>query len=1257
MKKIFFLLALSALGAVAGELFFNPEFKTVEPVKNRFSRVAYKFQGELFPRNWTLSDCKVPGAEASFTTRPNTVHVKVPSGKILFYAHNYRVKRKNFDGMELELTLKCSGNGKIGFGLYCYNQSNRFINSVIFPEQAAVKGNAQVIKLRSGSFKLSDKAVIFAPFVVITGDVSITGASLKPVKPELPKPDAAYRKLDKTEKSARINASSDWRFLCMALLDRDRDVRNLACWKLSLIGETALPAIDRIAGMLEHDSYEPVRVHAAQALRNMGKGAWPVIRELLMTGSGRTKLTLGTAVRGMKGGVPAELKDAVEWANPPLGRFNVSQLPDGSFEGSEGKDLVGWEIIFADGAKGSYEIDRTVSRHGLQSLKITKSNGKGYIMLRSKFPVRVPAMKSDDADRDGYRNTDGVYHFRFFFRSLDASPNTLLMPRFFNERGSMFGDDNSINRGHGIVSQNFLRNTPAHGWSRRVIMYKPRNVANDLRPAIVLYGNPATVWIDDVQFPAEQFKVHEAGPTRSELRYSMEEALRIVAARKPVSARVVREKNGKVSFYVNGEKCAPVLHQVLNPASGDYDFFNRLGGIKLHVAYIRLAGNTRYEPFLPPWNGDPKNYKPYLDELDKAVRACPEGNFILGFGVNFPLDYVEKNPSEAWLNERGERAYGTAGHVRGFSKTLPPGYYWWPSQYSEKAWRATGDAMRNILRELKKKPYAKLFAGVFISGMHDGQFQISHPDYSGPGVRAWREYLRKVYKNDAALAEAWNDPNAKIDSAAVPPALPKNLKNMVVLHPEKYRRFADYREFREARIWQNSEYFARIFKEEFGQDKIALTWCMGGGWKKNFDTMLSSCYDAVVPQPSYARRIGGRSGGVNMAAETYLRHGKLVIAELDTRNWMRCIYNEVNDMWIGVPRTHFEFRNQLMKDAGRQVAHYHGYWFFDIGSNSFRHPKAQEIIRKLREASDTVFRKAADDKFTPGVAFVFHQRSIFQDVTGRRYGGHNASDMVDEMLFHLRTGGVPMAYYFLEDMMKTEAWKKHKVFIIANASMLSVAEREFIDRNLKRNGNYIIWNYLPGILNEKSFVPGSVSDLVGMKVAYNPDPRSYEVSAVQSHDPLAKGLQPNMGIADVSYRIKTLSSSVKSIFFAPMFSVTDPESAVLGRFNDGSAALAVRRHKDWTSVFSASPGCIDRELLFNVAKAAGVYTASTPGVIVDVNDFFVSVHAVANGTFKINLPRKVKLVRDVASGKVIARNTGEITLSMMAWDSCWLLLE
>jgi hypothetical protein len=147
---------------------------------------------------------------------------------------------------------------------------------------------------------------------------------------------------------------------------------------------------------------------------------------------------------------------------------------------------------------------------------------------------------------------------------------------------------------------------------------------------------------------------------------------------------------------------------------------------------------------------------------------------------------------------------------------------------------------------------------------------------------------------------------------------------------------------------------------------------------------------------------------------------------MDTRCWMRCIYNEVNDMWTGVPYSKRQYRAQLMKDAGQMIARNHGYWIFDLGSNQFRHPDAQEVIRSATRAANYVSSRASEDKFVPGAALVWSQKSVFADAPFGWSMGNFANYTLDEMVYNLRRSGVPTANYYQEDMMKRRNTKNIK---------------------------------------------------------------------------------------------------------------------------------------------------------------------------------------------------------------------------------------
>lgn len=1235
----------------AKEVFFNPEFRESvrldSSLRKHFEKNRICFSGQTFPRFWTVALYKGGGGKVSFSSETGLLSVKTEGEGLRIQSRNYRIMRRQISDSDCKLMIDASGKGSVVFGFFCYDAKGKYLRTVKAAQTLVFDGGKQRKCLIMPSSQIPLSIDNTAVLLIVHGELDISRISCQTVQPAPPVLPPEFKLLSDGEKISRILQSSDYELPLAALADPSPTVRNRACYKLGDLGSKALPAREYLAETLLNDSSEPVRVHAARALCCMGSAAYNTIRRILLGGNHRARLTLGTSIRAMKNGVPTELEDAVEWASPPVALTNASLLPDGDFEGAEGKKLIGWTVEFKDGATGSYEIDPNVCYRGEQSLKITKDNGKGYIILRSKMPVTIPA-----ADK----KILSPLTFRFFFRTVNASYNTLLLPRFITAQGDMLNDDPSLNRGWGIESQSRIRNTPSHAWSRRCIMFKPKKRDYELYPAIIIYGNPLTVWIDNVQFPATPFKVHEAGPSVIQSVYTLEDAEKIISGRPCATAAVVREKNRKLSLLLNGTKISPVLYKADN-YGGDCNYMYRHGGVKLHLANIRLDERLNYPPFGTPWNGKEINWDMIFSGVENAIRRAPDATFILGVSVMLPRNFVDKNPEEAWIDAKGQKGYGNNVHLRGFGKLPDSSYFYWPSQYSDKAWSLAEDTVRNIFRELKKKPYSKAIAGVFIAGGHDGQFMIHRDDYSKPALAAWRRYLRDLYGKDDCLAKAWNRPGVRIETAEIPVIDAKELHGRILFDPAKYRNYIDYREFREARIWQNSARFARIFKEEFGKDKIAMTYCMGGGWMKNFAEFFKTDYDAFVPQPSYCNRLPGLSGGLNMVADSFLRHGKLVIAELDTRNWMRCIYNEVQDMWIGVPYSKRQFQTQVMKDAGRQIANGHGYWYYDIGSNSYRHPEAVKVIGKVREVSDIVAQRNDKDSFVPDVALVYHQKSIFYDIPFSHFRGNWASHLLDVMAYGLRRSGVPMAAYFLDDLIAGDNYRKHKIFIFMNAHMLQASERDFIERNLKKNGNVIVWIHSTGMLTEHAFRPELTEKLTNFHLVYNDKPRNYEVRKSEFNDSLSRGLPLNMGVADTQRRYYDLRNSQYSRFFIPCFEIDDKDALILGRFNDGKAALGVKRFRDWTSVFCAAPGGLDAELLHNLAKEAGCYTVTRPGVLCEVNSSFLSLHSCVSGVYSIQLPGKARFVRNAMTGEIIAKDTDCLKLELPAWKSIWLLLE
>ena len=919
--------------------------------------------------------------------------------------------------------------------------------------------------------------------------------------------------------------------------------------------------------------------------------------------------------------------------------------PDSSFEAYP-DCLFGWDVVFSDGAAGYYEICRNRSNHGRQCLKIVRTNAEGQIKLISRQFVTIPAGKEK-------------LTFRANFQTSDATMNSVMLLRLQTPEGYLLEDD--VNGGCGRQSQSMLRNTPDNYWDSRAIIIRQTSVPRKVKPAVILLGNPGTVYLDDVDFPAVRQKIAEAGPARIEPEASLDEAMKTISRREPADIRLVSE-NGRTRLMLNNIQTVPSFYV---PARGvsEAGLFADKAKFKFPMVSLRFDGQANYPPFTDWSDGSKPDFKLWFREIEELLRQAPSAYPMICIKVPPMKNFAQLYPDELWRNAEGVPATGSKTHMFTFSEKLSGVCdRFWPSQFSEYAYADSRRIFREFLYELKKKPYAHIIAGVLIGGGHDAQFMIYCNDYSKPALKAWRKFLRERYKTDAALAAAWNMPGATIDNAAIPPDLKAEKGNPMFHDPRSSMAGVDFRRFRERQIWKNSEAFARDFKEIMGRNKLALTWCMDGGWHKDFEYLLKSKYlDGFGAQPSYYARMPGYSGGLVYPDRSFGLHGKIAIAELDTRCWGRGIYNEVYTQWVGTPLDRRSFVNSVYKELGRQLAMHHGYWFFDICNGTYRQKDAVELISLSQKTAVRLSAKASQDNFTPGAAMIFHRDSIFFESPRNMWSTANLpAQLVNEMAHHIRIAGVPFTGYFMDDVMADPTLlKKHRILIFPNSFMLNASERKFIS-TLKSNKNILVWVYAPGIISEKGISTEGIEEVTGMKVST--DPRKVEhikVRSVKSSDPLAKDLLPISGIAETFRHWYSLSKE-ESVHkrFAQKFDIVDGNVTVLGRYlGSNKTALAVRRYPDYTSVYCAAPGGLGADLFFNLAKEAGIYRVSDrPGLIADVNDFFMNIHAYSGGRYKIDLPLKSTVI-DALSGKTIAENADSFVCDFEAQETRWFLLE
>lgn len=1031
-------------------------------------------------------------------------------------------------------------------------------------------------------------------------------------------------------------------------------LQGLAAWSAGYLGIQTPEVLEALKDLLYHHS-EVMRSQAATALKVLGGVGIGYLEEAASSGTMTERLTALAALRGDAEGLRSERYQEMQRALfPEIFRMTYpdttegSLLVNGGFEEQGGHEgIPGWELILENGAKGRIEVDRTRSRNGKQSVRLVRENALGRFSIRSTTPVLLGQAKS--------------YVLRGYFQAEKAPLNSALLFRFENDEGRGLAEE--LYRGHAYQSQTLLRNTFPGFWDKRLAEYKNKEKNTQVYVRIYLEGNPSEIWLDDLSFPASTYEYSYSAPVRT---VSMHTRSEVAAEPTPLSAdsgatnhfEIEQTRNGAL-LKQDGEVRSPVLYLSLRSNFGDYDAMGEYAGVPLVVSRVAITDHVdnRYPVVFPVWTAsDQYDFTYALEELRIAAEATPSAGIIINLNVLWPRDWVENNPEHAWLNQEGQRGHGSTIHFAGFTEELPDGYRWWPSPYSSKALEDAADVIRAFLQEVRAGPYANRIAGCFISGGHDGQFYTASErwaDYSEVGVQAFRDWLRKRYGTTEQLQQAWNRQDFDFEEVQVPDfSVKAEGESLVFLSPLHNQDVVDYREFIAAQGMIIREYFARVFKEEMGENMLAMTWQLGGGRAHaSYTTFLQSdILDILVPQPSYEMRVPGYYGGISAPLAGYRYHNKLLVKELDLRTWLRAGGPEILNQRLGAAMNPADWKTINRKEIGQMVAGGHGYWYFDIGGSHFRDLDMMEEIRESREIADRMARRGLGD-FKPDVAVLASELSQYWGHPSRsgRAGWLTLQSYMYQML---KTSGVPYDELYLEDVLEYEALQDYKVFVFEDAFRITDRQRKQIEDKLQRDGRTLIWLYAPGFVSDYGPSSEAVSRLTGMHVKTTPSFARTDAYWVDEQDILSHGMSGLQGMGEMFRLMYARSSGPHRLYDVQQFWIEDRNATTLARYRDGNAAIAVRRFEDWTSLYIAAPGGLEARLLHNVAKETGAYVLTEPGQAIEMNGHFISMHGMKKGHHEFKLPYRADVI-DLETNHIIVRNTDHFEVSVEPQRQYW----
>lgn len=901
-----------------------------------------------------------------------------------------------------------------------------------------------------------------------------------------------------------------------------------------------------------------------------------------------------------------------------------------------------WSFTQSGGALGFIQNALVSKDKNNGSIKFVKINSEGRILLKSNHKVKLDSI--------------GTYLARIYFHANAAPTISTLQILFENEKGDLFSGDDVFSPD----AQSYIYNTPPGHWAKRTAKL---NITNrnkgEYRLVIALAGNPCEVIVDDISFPAKNtifqvppietmpFRIEDSVITKSEMALS-EKAL-------------VSKKNFSPNIRVNGIKQTPVLHFAIPTQYGDYTGMEKIGNIKLQTINVMLSDFLGYELSRPTiWpQTDSFNFRSAIETVKWAMDRAPNSNFFIGIGIYWPQDFVSKFPEEVWINEKGQKGYGIAWEFEGFSDTLPVGKRWWPSPYSDKALQLAKSIITAFVSELRKTPYFNRIVGCHIEGGHDGQFFTGvAKDFSAPAQISFRKWIKDKYLNIENLQKAWRDSTVTFENIAIPFINDEDTSNSkdIFFNPHYGVKHADYKKFQYQRGMIIRDELAGTFKTAMKRPVIGMTWIMWGGRGQGVEDIFfkSKNLDILIAQPVYPRRVPGYLGGLrNIAMDSYAQNGKMILKELDLRTWLRNSDDEAYAIWVGTSTNLVNFKNTLRKEASQMIAKGQGFWFYDILGTMFRDTELLKEIRKTNDVYKQV-EKSTAKLYKPEVAVVWVDESQFWEK--QAVHTNNGMTLNSHTGFHMLEAGFVFDDLYLSDIIQNKHLQQYKVYIFKDAWRLSKEQIEFINIKLKRNGNFLIWNYAPGYVGDDGLSLSNISKLTGMNVE-SELALDFPQVRFNSNNSIVKGLNGIVGTGETN-AIALAKGKFPDKNVLPdgyhKFFVNDSSVIPLANYKDGKIAIASKKYANWNSFYFGMLGTMDASLLSRIVKQAGVKLITEDGAGIEYNGRFLSVTAIKNGNVRISLPHKTRIV-DVDTNELITE-TGNFSIEMISGETRWFFI-
>ncbi len=742
---------------------------------------------------------------------------------------------------------------------------------------------------------------------------------------------------------------------------------------------------------------------------------------------------------------------------------------------------------------------------------------------------------------------------------------------------------------------------------------------------------------------------------------------------------VVKIHNGRPTVFIDG---VPTALTGFNPSCRNRErffetmpFFYTTG---IHTYIIHPATTRDFWSEMYFWRGDVISSNPEgidapdvwcIDKQAKEIlKNDPDAWIIVRFTPFPPRSWRMLHPQEWFVTEDA-----TVSDM--------------PSFASDLFWKTVADASAAIITYSENQPWSSRVIGYTNFGISEGQhLAVARGwmyDHNPLMLQRLREFLRAKYKTNEALRAAYGDPTLTFDTVQVPRdrlrgAVPEVTQNLYWQPREENAAIRDYLELtrdlwhKQFRViqeamdgaakrnviffhdamkqnmqgWNLDGFFAYGFQEKVSWNNYFPDFVGGSGCINEAELLdLPGVDGLMTPNDYQARGLGGVFQPEGIADSAVLR-GKLFFCENDMRALER---NE-----IGNARTDEEYIALTWRDAATVLTHgYNLYWMdlIDVNHNT-PGPRQDSLRRQIEVMNESVNIKHAD---VPGIAMIIDDASVLET--------NGSGNFLNEaVMWEWRMGiarcGVPFRIYVFEDL-KQPNFPDHRVFYFPNMFKVDDERMAILEQKIFRDGHVVVWGPGSGISDGVTIGPENAAKLTGFSFEMMPASSQRRILLSNFDNPITRGFDADTFIGGpLAYGpvlVPTDGTELGIGWLKGGFNHTGLAVKEFGRGASGNGTSGARGEGDYASVFTVAAQ-LPADLWRNLARYGGAHIWSDSGDILLADESIVALHSLKSEKKVISLPRASR-VTDLATGKVIAKNTKEITFDLKAPETRIFLME